>query len=535
MTERALIAYGVGVVIVGYMGLEWTRYAWLGPPVVGPGLQDVVRLAIIPTTFAMYLLAVFHFALSVRRSEHLLDERNRALRFVFDHVDQGLMTIEADGRLSSERSAVVDRWLGVRDGAASLVDVLAAHDPTFAASLALGLEAIADDALPIEVTLAQMPTRLRADGRVLDVSYKPIDGSNGRMLVVLTDATADVEREVALETEREVVALTTRALADRGIVRDSLAQTHALLARLTSGSSRRDGHDVVARDLHTLKGNAALFGLHSVARMCHALEDEWQERGRGAPLSAGPFEAIAARFEAIATPVRPLVVDASGPEVSFEEVARLRAAAASGASAAELCAEIDTWFGEPAERRLSLLAAQARELARRLDRGEIRTTVAAAGARVEGARWAPLWSSLAHVVRNAVDHGLEPPAERVALGKPRRSLIRLTARVDGPALVLEIADDGRGIDWDRVAQKARAAGLPTGSHDDLVAALFADGVSTRDLVTETSGRGVGLGAVRAAFSAAGARIAVESHPGAGTTFTFVVPTTRPGLRPPTDA
>src|SRR6185295_4651551 len=89
--------------------------------------------------------------------------------------------------------------------------------------------------------------------------------------------------------------------------------------------------------------------------------------------------------------------------------------------------------------------------------------------------------------------------------------------------VVSVSDDGRGIDWRKLAEKAAAAGLPTATRADLEQALFADSISTRDSVSETSGRGVGLGAVRAAVIGLGGSIEVESAAGQGTTFRFGLP------------
>ncbi len=142
------------------------------------------------------------------------------------------------------------------------------------------------------------------------------------------------------------------------------------------------------------------------------------------------------------------------------------------------------------------------------------------GTRLPPGTFADFWSTLVHVVRNAVDHGLEPCAgarDRCA------GQLTFTARTAAGVLVVSIADSGRGIAWDEVAKKAAARGLRHAKESELVEALFADGMSTREVVTETSGRGVGLSAVRNEVERAGGTIEVESKPGAGTRFVFRLP------------
>jgi two-component system chemotaxis sensor kinase CheA len=132
-----------------------------------------------------------------------------------------------------------------------------------------------------------------------------------------------------------------------------------------------------------------------------------------------------------------------------------------------------------------------------------------------------------HLLRNAVDHGIEPPEAREALGKPRRGTISLTAWQDGNDVVIAIADDGAGIDAAKLWSKAVAAGrLDAGRPFDPAAALeliFLPGLSTAEAVGAVSGRGVGMDAVREGIAALRGRIEVASSPGAGTTFTIRLP------------
>ncbi|EFL52788.1 CheA signal transduction histidine kinase [Solidesulfovibrio fructosivorans JJ]] len=132
-----------------------------------------------------------------------------------------------------------------------------------------------------------------------------------------------------------------------------------------------------------------------------------------------------------------------------------------------------------------------------------------------------------HLLRNAVDHGIEPPDARQALGKSRRGTIRLAARQDGNDVVIAIADDGAGIDAAKLWRKAVAAGrIPPDRPYDAHAALeliFLPGLSTADRVGAVSGRGVGMDAVREGIDALRGRIEVASTPGAGSVFTIRLP------------
>lgn len=134
-----------------------------------------------------------------------------------------------------------------------------------------------------------------------------------------------------------------------------------------------------------------------------------------------------------------------------------------------------------------------------------------------------------HLVRNAISHGIESPDERVAAGKPPSGEIRLTAAASGDMVTIEIADDGRGIDAEAVAARARSAGLavPHAPLDPagLLAILCAPGFSTRDDSDRAAGRGVGMAVVKTTVEALSGSIALETQAGAGTRFTIALPLT----------
>jgi len=140
-----------------------------------------------------------------------------------------------------------------------------------------------------------------------------------------------------------------------------------------------------------------------------------------------------------------------------------------------------------------------------------------------------LYDPLVHVVRNAVDHGIEDPEERRAAGKPAQGRIQVTAVREGDSIRIAVADDGGGIDLEAVRAKAVAAGwIHPGLADDLPAEelvefVFRPGLSTAEQVSEISGRGVGMDAVRATVEALGGSARLHTEPGAGTTTTLWVP------------
>jgi two-component system chemotaxis sensor kinase CheA len=140
-----------------------------------------------------------------------------------------------------------------------------------------------------------------------------------------------------------------------------------------------------------------------------------------------------------------------------------------------------------------------------------------------------LFEPLLHLVRNALDHGVETPEARRAAGKRLRAVLSLAARALGEEIVIEVGDDGRGIDAARVRSTAVAQGLVSADRaaeladEAAVDLVFAAGFSTAGRVSDVSGRGVGMDAVRAAVSELGGRIALDNRPGQGLTVRLTLP------------
>ncbi len=136
---------------------------------------------------------------------------------------------------------------------------------------------------------------------------------------------------------------------------------------------------------------------------------------------------------------------------------------------------------------------------------------------------------ITHMIRNAIDHGLETPEDRVAAGKPAEGTVRLVALHRSGRIVIEISDDGRGINRERVRGIAVSRGLIAEdlalTDDEIDNLIFLPGFSTADAVSDISGRGVGMDVVRRSIQALGGRISIASVPGKGSTFTLSLPLT----------
>jgi len=452
-----------------------------------------------------------------------LDARNRDMRLVLDNVGQGFLTVDRGGRMSNERSAIVETWLGTAEAASTFAEYVGRKVPVVGETFELGLGEVVDGFLPLEVTLDQLPKRFSIGKQTFSMQYTPIPASAEfeKILIVITDVTAAIERERLELEQREMVQIFDRLIQDRSGFLEFFEETRELVKKITRGEALE--LTVLKRLIHTLKGNSAIFGIASLSDKCHELESWIDETG--ARPTGEQFDALAGSFERLRSNVDTLRGKNARPtlEVEKSEYEAVLGALLRNEPSAKLARRVANWWLEPTSRRLGRVSEQAQRIATRLGKAPVEVRIRDNGLHLEAARWASFWSSFIHVIRNAVDHGLEPKDERKSAGKPERGLIEVTTAVQGSAFVVTISDDGRGIDWQRIADRAKDKGIPHKTQEDLTEAVFTDGISTAAYVSDLSGRGIGMAAVRAECHARGGSVQLHTTKGAGTRVAFSFP------------
>ena len=369
-----------------------------------------------------------------------------------------------------------------------------------------------------------------------------------------------------------------------------------LLSELSETSAGGPGLETFLGELHTLKGEARMLGLDSLAAVAHRLEDAFaaedasgalplalcgralegmlaalDERALSASDRLDLLSTVALEMGLDVTPsqgvdgspepgvraptreaskVRWTQVDAAAVDAMCEKVAELSAAFGSLLARRRMLARGQTGFDieesleycrtllddstarawalrlVPVEPTLRELSEHALRLAESLGKS-VDFELRAVGVQLERDVLDELWEPLLHLVQNAMDHGLEPPAQRGH--KPQTGRLRLTAESDGPSVRLSVEDDGRGVDIESVRRKAVERGLfdfrqaARMSEEEVLDVLFEQGFSTRDQIDQVSGRGVGLNVVRRKLESLGGRVQIASLPGQGTRFMLSVP------------
>jgi two-component system chemotaxis sensor kinase CheA len=371
--------------------------------------------------------------------------------------------------------------------------------------------------MPLEVTLEQLPRRLTVDGRHLSMEYRPLGGDDfERLLVVITDVTAIVAREASEQETRDLVNLTLRLLSDRAGFLEFVAESRRLIQRIAATDVDPTS---LRRDVHTLKGNTALYGVSSVSAACHELESALQQDDA----ATVERDHVVKSWERCMSTVDRLLGGrvTSKIEIDQDQYTALLTAVEKNAPRREIESALKAWRLEPLRERLGRAAEQLTGIATRLGEASVAIQVTSPDIYVQREELSEFWAAFAHVLRNAAVHGMRAPNERSA--QAELADFGLRAGIEENELFVELSDRGPGIDWDGIRARATAQGMPHETQADLEEALFADGVSTRAEVSELAGRGVGLSAVRAACRQRAGRVRVTSRRGAGTSFRFSWP------------
>jgi two-component system chemotaxis sensor kinase CheA len=453
-----------------------------------------------------------------------IEEKQRDMRLILDNVETGLVTIGLDGGMSSECSRVAERWFGAPTTGEKLAAWLGKADPAFGEWLELGLEGVRDGLLPQEVALAQLPKALRDKDRSYAVSYQSIaDPAAPKILVIVTDITERLRKEAAERYQAELLQLFQHIMRDKAGFIEFLAEAEEIIKTLKGG--KNDNLEHVKRLVHTLKGNCAIFGMRRLAELCHEIESRINEEGEfpAAAEMAGIYQGW--------TQVRSDLAELIGEnrsrfiEIDDADYKAIIDAVRVGAGSDTVMRMIESWRLEPAGRRLARIEQQIKGLAQRMGKSDVAVETHPHNLRLSSERFAPFWSAFIHVLRNAVDHGIEDGEQRRQKGKPQTPRIQVSTALERERFVVTVQDDGPGVDWETLRAKATQLGVAPSLLQKRENLVFLPGVSSKQTVTELSGRGFGMVAVRDACAALGGSVEVVSEPGRGTRVSFSFPKT----------
>ncbi len=487
-------------------------------------------------------------------------EHQRDLRMILNNLEEGLLTIDLDGQIVGEGSRAINEWFGKPAAGEKLAKWMGASDATFGEWLEVSLESVKDGFLPVEITLAQLPTRLKRGDRTYSVRYQLMDNAEApsapvsfkenaqdglveaaripdlvsrheralcateqreKILVIISDITEALKSEAAEQYQNDLMQAFQHMVRDKVGFVEFLTEADGIIQSLQTG--QYDDLEHLKRLVHTLKGNSAIFGIRRVSEICHSIENSIAENHESP--TETELTALDQAWHKIRADIAGLMGEARERNIEIDdaEYETILNAVRTSVDIGTLARMVESWRLEPAGKRLSRIEQQIKGIAERMGKTNIDVRIESNDLRFNSERFAPFWSAFIHVLRNTVDHGIEDREERQKSGKPEQSLIRVSTAVRDNRFLVTVQDDGPGVDWERLHAKAAELGI-SGSADLKSAELLClPGLSSKDSVTEMSGRGVGMTALADACKPLGGTIEVESERGVGTRIAFLFP------------
>src|SRR5882672_10210825 len=373
-------------------------------------------------------------------------ENQRDMHLILNNLEEGLVTIDLAGQMSSETSRAVKQWFGAPVAGENFAAWIGQRDANFGEWFSLALESLQEGMLPAEVALSQLPARLKDGNKTYAVYYQLItnagDGPGAaggearpeKVLVIITDITEILSKDAAERHQGDLLQLFQHMMRDKTGFLEFLAEADDIMRSLKGG--HYDSLDHLKRLVHTLKGNSAIFGMRSVSEICHEVENEIAEQGE-APAGT-QLAALDQAWGQIRADIDKLIGEArqSSIEIDDADYEAILKTLRDGVDAGVVARMMESLRLEPTGKRLARIEQQIRGIAERMGKTHVSVLIEPNDLRFDSERFAPFWSAFIHVLRNAVDHGIEDHEERRKAGKPEHSVIRVATAMDGDRFVV---------------------------------------------------------------------------------------------------
>lgn len=487
--------------------------------------------------------------------EQTVATRTTALRNLLNNAGQGFLSFGSDLLVREEYSNECLRIFGAQISGARFASLIFPKDPeqqTFVESIFFEIFNHQDYDMR-EVYLPLLPTEIVINSKHINIQYKMIKESENDStevcMVILSDVTENRLLESQVEQERNLLKMVVKVIVNRADfiqnVKDFRRFSTSGLQRILAGSGTNEEKFIeIFRQLHTFKGNFSQLEMGVIVECLHQLETKMIDFKNSCGLNSDGglkqfFEEIdldtwlredLAYLEEILG--QKLLTEHDELVISKNKLMEIENRIKTLLPPSEcklLIPELRRLRYKPLAELFNPFVDYINKLAERFEKPIYPVKLNAEPIQVDPDAYKGIIKSLVHVFRNAVDHGLESIDERVELGKEEYGEISITISTSNKYIVIAVSDDGRGIDATSLRQKALAQGLlpeeqlQDASDNEIIELIFIDGFSTKDNVTDVSGRGVGLATIKNELTRLGGYPEVKTVLGQGTTFYLYIP------------
>lgn len=484
----------------------------------------------------------------LHEQSEIAEAKGYQVQYLLDNSGHGILTFGSNLSIHNEFSFEME-FIYLQTGFIGLdfVDITFPNDRAFLHSI---FEEVfgARERRQQDTFLSLLPSEAKLNDRMYHLEYKMILKFNQQAcMVIYTDITEKRYLESKLEQESRAMKMIVKAVQNRNDVLNTIQayKRFSMIEVLMWTDEEKnviEAHDHLMRQVHTFKGSFAQFHFISIGSFLHEVEGNLAQLAESSynhwdlNYLLNPQQLIQALVNdemilknALGNDFFEMTAASMIENVKIEEL-RYRVLASTIPEKREL---ISTLFEEihykPIRELLHSYPLFVAELATGLDKFINPLVIEGGHKLVDPKRISQFTNSLVHVFRNILDHGIETIDERLQLGKDEFGNISCSITESEKGINIEISDDGRGIDRNRIVQKAIQKGFCTPEEADVMAIeqviefIFADDFSTKDEVSELSGRGIGMAAVKEEVEKIGGTLRVESNINKGTIFLFWIP------------
>lgn len=473
--------------------------------------------------------------------EEKVKERTEALRELFDRMEEGVLSFGPDLVVEPEYSKECEGLFGMVVGGMPILRLIDPAGGDFSALFQQTLTAAfrTKDSYKQEVLLSLLPSDISVKGKILQMRVRPV--GDRRMMMILKDVTYHKKLEEQITREQKILKFVVTALGNRSYFLDTIDAFEGFLTEGTEFS-----YNELYRYVHTFKGVLLQWYLVHTPQALHEVEESLSIRTQGKNpdqkivLDPGSLLEALERDKKILTQylgnrfferMKTYILEPEDLE-GLERLAEKVKSSPQVVKDLDLEEELSIIPKLRRVRIFDLFAvypSQVMELATLRGKQIEPLHIEGENLRVNPEKYEPLALSFVHIFRNAVIHGIEGPEQRIGNGKPAKGKIEFTIERTSKGLLLRVRDDGQGIQWDEVRQKAVERGLISEekadkvSEKELCAFLLNGEVSTRDEADLFSGRGIGLSAVHKEVIRLGGSMQVRTEKNRGTELTIEIP------------
>lgn len=469
-----------------------------------------------------------------------LSSLNQKMSALLDSLGQGFFIFNSDGLCLEVNSKACQDTVETMPAGKHIWEVLKVADNKVE-NFKKWMMTVFMEMLPFEDLAPLGPSQFdHSGGKNISLQYFPLRTEEGAMdgvVVVATDITDLVEAKKQAEREKEYAKLIINLVKSKREISRFARDSEQIFFHLNNElKNNKPDLEAVYRYLHTLKGGAASFSIQEMAHSCHDAEtlvNTYKELATSENLEKlkQSAAAVSVKFNEFQNNAQEILGKKTFSqdrtiEISYSKVNQLIQSVqkstdvfkASEIISSEVLMEPIGSFFEPYKELTARLAEQE---GKQIAPVEMHNTELLVLPEV----YSQLFSTFVHAFRNNVDHGIEFPAARQEKGKKPEGKISVYFEIKNSDLIIKITDDGGGIDPQKIRAKLAAKSIQTAHESDeqVIQHIFDSQFSTRDVVTETSGRGVGMDAIKSASQSLGGSVYVKSEVHKGTELTVCVP------------